>query len=214
MVFIGHNGYGRGHDEHYSNECSFWKYLPEVSKTYIGNKLAYFNNNMTILYQSDYVYGEEFTKDGLATVCSERPDDRIGLGGEKTYRTGGLCGQIDTHYNLVTSTQQPYENFNPIPLWERAHYARSVKLISKPGKGLELKSLLTSTYRNLMGLDGYRFQTEISPDTFTLIERWDSRDDYSQAQKKPKFQAALEAINALTLNSIITLDKDYDPKNK
>ena len=210
--FIGHNGYGRGHREQYSGECSFWKYLSEVSKTYVDGKLAYFDNNMTILYQSDFVYGEEFTKDGLAIVCSEGPDDRIGLGGEKTYRTGGLCGQIDTHYNLVTPTQQPYEDFNPIPLWERAHYARSVKLISKPGKGLELKSILGSTYRNFPGLDGYRFQTEISPDTFTLMERWDSRDDYSQAQENPKFHETLETINALTLNSIITLDKDYAPK--
>jgi len=212
--FIGHNGYGRGHSEQYSGECSFWKYLPEVSKTYVGGKLAYFDNNMTILYQSDFVYGEEFTKDGLAIVCSERPDDRIGLGGETIFRTGGLCGQIDTHYNLVTPTQQPYEDFNPIPFWEGAHYARSVKLIAKPGKGLELKSILKSTYRNFSGLDGYRFQSEISPDTFTLIERWDSRDDYSQAQENLKFQATLEAINTLTLDSIITLDKDYIPKNK
>ena len=212
--FIGHNGYGRGHNEHYSNECSFWKYLPEVSKTYIGGKLAYFNNNMTILYQSDFVYGEEFTKDGLAIVCSKRPEDRIGLGSEKIYRTGGLCGQVDTHYNLVTPTQQPYEDFNPIPVWEKPHYARSVTLIAKQGKGVELRSILKSTYRNFSGLEGHRFRTEKSPDKFTLLERWDSRESHAQAQENPKFQAALEAIKALTLNSTITLDKNYDTKNK
>ena len=210
---IGHNGYGRGHNDHYNGSCNFWKYLPEVSKTYVDGKLAYFDKNMTILYQSDFVYGEEFTEDGLAIVCSERPDDRIGLGGEKIYRTGGLCGQIDTNYNLVTPTQQPYEEFNPIPLWERAHYARSVELIAKPGKGLELKSILKSTYRNFPGLDGHRFQTEKNPDKFTLMERWDSRETQAQAQENPKMQAALKAINALTHDTVITLDRDYYPKN-
>ena len=212
--FIGQNGYGRGHNERFSGSCTSGKHLPEVSKTYVDGKLAYFNKNMTILYQSDFVYGEEFTQDGLAIVCTKRPDDRIGMGGEHIYRTGGLCGQIDTDYNLVTPTQQPYEDFNPIPFWEPAHYARSIKLIAKPGKGLELKSILKTTYRKFPGLDGYRFQIEKDPDKFTLMERWDSRETHAQAQENPKFQATLEAINTLTLDSIITLDQDYIPKNK
>lgn len=212
--YITKNGYGRGHKEVRDNGCDIRNFVSGVAKTYVNGRLAYMNNKMEIVHQTEFEFGENFWGNGLAIICSKRPKKRLGPHKEHFAYLGGKCGQINSDFEVVTPIEQSYEDFRPLPKWAIPFYSVNTNYQSLPGQGEQLKAVLMEKFLNSPELKDYRVTFNLhDPDRVHIVERWESKLAYEENQRSAyamemieKSQAFIKEINQPTFY-------EYDPDN-
>lgn len=212
---ISPTGYGRGHKETYDNDCDRWEWLPGVAKTYIGGQLAYMDQSLAIVHQTEFPFGENFDKStNLAIVCTEKPTKRLGPHKEHFAYLGGKCGQINLDFEVVTPIQQPFEDFQPLPQWAKPFYTRRTNFKVKAGHAEQLKLIMEEAFENLQGLTNVNIHIDPKDkDSLIVYERWESRAAHSASLETPKVKHAIAEGRSLIESIKHQRESEYDPEN-
>jgi len=214
--YVSDNGYGRGHNEDYGNDCVRWEFLPGLAKTYVGNNLAYMDKSLNIVHQTNFPFGENFSiETNLAIVCSEKPMERIGPLMEHFFYAGGKCGQINSNFEITVPIQLPFENFVALPEWSNSFYSRKVFLRAIPGKSGELQNIILAGQQGLSGLT--RSVAMVSPlerDVVVVHEFWKSRSAHRESLQTDQVRAAIKRGKPI-INRIENIDEfEYDAETR
>lgn len=81
-----------------------------------------------------------------------RPSERYEVHKEHYAWAGGICGQINLDFEVVTPIDQPYETFDALPQWALPFYSRRVNIKAKAGQGEALMSILEDAFKDMQGL--------------------------------------------------------------
>jgi len=186
------NGIGRGHDENLDFGCQPYDYSGGgILKTYVKGRLAFHDDDMNIVRQTDYVFGQNFY-DGKALVCTKRPVLKWGTNYEHPAWADGICGEIDENFEIITAIDRPYEYYHPLPAWIYEGYLLYSEIETVPGKAPELIALLEGASTDMPGNNFYRINSfKSSPNVVWISEGWDSKTDHIASLNTPKVQEAM-----------------------
>ncbi len=186
-------GYGRGHKEYGDNDCAYLKDLENgLLKTYVNGKLAYVDQNLNIIHQTEFPFGN-YLYQSKAIICSKRPTRKWGPHFEHFVWAGGICGEIDSSFNIITPINKPYEYFHPLPPWVYEGYMLETRIQTQPGKGDALKSLIEAGTKNMPGNRVYKiYKFGSAPDELLIHEEWDHRDDHLTSLKLESVRKAMQ----------------------
>ena len=107
FAYISKDGRARLSNFPYDNSCQ--PFRNDVAISYVDGKAVFFDANLNVVKQTDFVLADPFYKD-IAKVCIEMPNKAFGPHNEHFEWKGGQCGSIDKNFKVVVPVEHAYED--------------------------------------------------------------------------------------------------------
>lgn len=107
FAYIAADGRARLSNWPYDNDCQ--PFRNDVAISYVDGKAVFFDANLNVVKQTDFVLADPFYKD-IAKVCIKMPNKEFGPHNEHFEWKGGQCGSIDKNFKVVVPVEHAYED--------------------------------------------------------------------------------------------------------